>query len=71
MAMMVTAIRARGNHGTSENDNCNGSKKQRAQFHVELPLRQPPSGMVCTLEEDYLVLSARAPDFSIRSTFQA
>ena len=71
MTMMATAIRVRRNHRTSENDDCNGSKKKCAQLHDELPLRQPFSRMVCTLQEEYLVPYSFATDFSINSPFRA
>jgi hypothetical protein len=40
MTTVVTSGGVRWNHGHSQYSQCNSSKKQRAQLHVELPLKQ-------------------------------
>jgi hypothetical protein len=44
MAMM--GLGARGNNRDSQDDECNGSKKQRTQLH-KFTLRQPLFQVVC------------------------
>jgi hypothetical protein len=41
------------NHGSSQNDERNGSQKKRAQFHMELPLNQPLLRAVYKLDAAY------------------
>lgn len=55
MMVMVAMMRlgVRGNNRPGQNDECNGSKEQRAQLHDELPLTQPLSGVVCRLVAAY------------------
>jgi hypothetical protein len=38
---MMMASGVRRNYRASQDDECDGSKKKRAQFHKGIPLRQP------------------------------